>query len=164
MQPSNASQCRHVRIGRPSELDAINRVITAAIGTWHVSERMKRLAVPLYCYDAGDLELMTLLVAEDDIGKLLGVATLEHMEPGAIKGGSSSLLLHGLFVLPDASGKGIGAELMKAARSRTAELGCEGFFVKAVRESAGYFAHAGLERVHVTCPEQDYPHRFWQPV
>lgn len=86
------------------------------------------------------------------------------MQLDAIKGGFTGLLLHGLFIVPDASGKGIGAELMKVARSHTAELGCDGFLVKAVRESAGYFAHAGLEHVQVTCPEQDYAHRFWQSV
>lgn len=164
MQTSKTSQCWHIRRGSLSELEAINGVIAAAISTWRASERMKRLALPLFCYDAADLQHMVLFVAADDAGKLLGVATLEHMEPDAIKGGFTGPLLHGLFVLPYASGKGIGTALMKVARSHSAELGCDGFLVKVARESAGYFAHVGLQRVPVTCPEQDYPHRFWQSV
>ena len=164
MQTSTNSQRWRIRRGALSELEAINGVIAAAVGTWRVSERVKRLAVPLYCYEAGDLDHMAVFVAEDDAGKLLGIATLEHMAPNTLHGGLDGLLLHGLFVLPGASGKGIGAELMKVARGYSAELGCDGFLVKAAKESAGYFAHAGLQPLRVTRPEQDYPHRFWQTV
>ena len=37
----------------------------------------------------------------------------------------------------------------------------DGLFVKAMRDSLGFFARQGMRALPVEDPARDYPHRFW---
>ena len=69
---------------RPATLDdlpAINRVIEAAVMTWDLPERVKRLSLPSYRYDAFDFDHLQMVVAEDATGQPVGLASWEAADP-----------------------------------------------------------------------------------
>lgn len=45
-----------LRQGTPADLDAVNQLISRAIATWTLSDRVKRLSLPSYQYDAVDYD------------------------------------------------------------------------------------------------------------
>jgi hypothetical protein len=67
-----------IRSADKVDLDAINRVIEAAVMSWQLSERVRRLALPVYRYSTVDLAYLDAVVAEDRHGQLAGVATWER--------------------------------------------------------------------------------------
>lgn len=148
---------------RPAELgdlDAINRIITRAIGTWNVSERVKRLSLPLYHYQAEDLDHLTFLLAMDE-DRPVAVAAWEPAEAEQLPAGRSGLLLHGLYVDPEVAGSGIGSSLLHACRDAAVEQNLDGVLVKATRDAIGFFERNGLVRLPVIREDRDYPLRYW---
>jgi N-acetylglutamate synthase-like GNAT family acetyltransferase len=138
-------------------------VIRRAIRTWDLPERVKRLSEPLYQYQAADIEVLELVLAERD-GQVAGVAAWEPASPQDTPGGRSALLLHGIYVDPDAAGSGVGTRLLEAARDAVRQRGLDGLLVKAQRGAEGFFLARGLERVPVRDPRREYPHRLWTEV
>ncbi len=151
--------CR-IRIAGKPDLPAINVVIAAALTSWESTERVKRLALPVYRYQQADLDHMWMFVAEGEDGDIAGVAALEEADPGDLPVPGYGLLLHGIFVKPGAMGAGIGQRLLRAGAGVTRELGYEGLLVKSVRQSMGFFEHCGLETLKATSGT-DYPYRYW---
>jgi len=45
----------------PSDLYSINNLIAAAIGTWNLADRVKRISLPLYRYHEDDLREMQIV-------------------------------------------------------------------------------------------------------
>ena len=133
------------------DLEAINAVITQAVMAWPLPERMKRLSLPLLRYDEVDLAHFDGVVArapwqaENDPG-LAGVALFDDE------------MLHGLYVHPEAQGRGIGRALLGAVCARASENGVQRLLVKAERVSAGYFRRQGLTSAG---SESAYPHAFY---
>ncbi|MFN2338454.1 MAG: GNAT family N-acetyltransferase, partial [Gammaproteobacteria bacterium] len=80
------------------DLPAINQVIDAAVMGWNLPERVKRLALPSYHYDALDLDHLEIQVVEDGAGDITGVVACEPASPADIPAGMTGLLLHGLYV------------------------------------------------------------------
>ena len=62
-----------LRTARQADLEAINRVIEAAVMTWDLPERVKRLSLPSYRYTSVDFEHFEIVVAEDDRQSMLGI-------------------------------------------------------------------------------------------
>jgi hypothetical protein len=60
-----------------SDLPDINRIIEAAIMTWNLSDRVKRLTIPTYKYNEMDLHHLEIVVAEED-STIVGVAAWEQ--------------------------------------------------------------------------------------
>lgn len=152
-----------LRAGGPEDLEAANAVILRAIRTWDLPERVKRLSEPLYQYKAADIEILELVLAERG-GRVVGVAAWEPASPRDTPGGRSALLLHGIYVDPDAAGSGVGTRLLEAAREAARKRGREGLLVKAQRGAEGFFLARGFERVPVSDPGRDYPYRLWTEV
>lgn len=69
-----------VRAATKIDLDTINRVIEAAIMTWDLPERVKRLSLSSYYYTEQDLNHLELVVAEDGQKNIKGVAAWEHTD------------------------------------------------------------------------------------
>ena len=86
----NDSEIR-LRPAQADDLEALNRVEADAIATWDLPERVKRLALPSYSYQAHDLEHLTLLLAEAAEGPL-GVAAWEPADPADAPPGARALL------------------------------------------------------------------------
>lgn len=144
------------------ELDQANAVIEAAVMTWDLPDRVKRLSLPSYRYDAHDLEHLTLLGAEDEAGDILGVVAWEPANtaetPDAVRG----LLLHGLYVIPALHRTGIGSRLLDAALQAARQGGFEGLLVKANPDAQGFFAAKGMRQLSTEDARRDYPYRFWK--
>jgi len=146
------------------DLARTNAIIEAAVMSWSLSDRVKRLSLPVYRYRAHDLEHLTLVGASDAAGRLLGVAAWEPPEPDDAPPGKSALLLHGIFVDPGFHRRGVGSRLLLSAVEAARARGVDGLLVKATREALGFFEARGLERLPVERPDRDYPFRYWLPL
>ena len=137
------------------DLTAINRVISSAILNWPMSERARRLAVPVSQYDETDIGELELFVCVHR-NEVIGVAAYNPEYCG------KTGLLHGLYVLPIVQGQGIGKALMQEVFRAATAREQTGVLVKAQRVSAGYFEHCHLERVESAANE--YPYQYFKPV
>ena len=149
-----------LRIAGRLDLPAINTVIDLAIASWGVAERVKRLALPIYRYRQEDLDHMWLLAAEALDGVLSGVAALEEADSPDCPGPARGVLLHGIFVKPEAMGAGVGGQLLTASAGVAGALSYDGLLIKSVRQSRGFFERCGLQALPAANPN-DYPYRYW---
>ena len=144
------AQIRIRPLGR-KDLEAINDVIAEAVLAWPLPERMKRLALPLLRYDEVDLRHFHAIGAyglDSTIRPvdLFGVALWDQDA------------LHGLYVRPEAQGRGIGRRLLESVAAHARQAGFARLLVKAERVSAGYFQQQGLTAAG---SEADYPYAFY---
>ena len=146
------------------ELAGINRVITAAIMTWDLPERVKRLALPSYRYSDIDGQILEFLVARDPQSRIVGVASWEPAKGNDIPHAQQALLLHGLFVDPTCHRQGIGRALVDALLAQTAAAGSDGLLVKAQRDALDFFSAYGFLPLPVHNESRQYAHRLWKPV
>jgi GNAT superfamily N-acetyltransferase len=124
-------------------LARINDLITRAINSWNLTERVRRAALPSHLYDAADLRDYRFLLADADDGSLAGVAALTGpVEPGKALP-EPLALLHGLYVEPALHRTGIGRALLKAAEAKAVESGFHCLLVRAHRDSQGFFETNG---------------------
>jgi GNAT superfamily N-acetyltransferase len=144
--------------GYTTDLDCINHVVAAAIMSWPMPERIKRLSVPVLSYDSEDFKHYRFAVYRD-ADQIQGVAAWNSEEPIATKLGAGRLL-HGLYIYPDFQGRGLGRTLMAAVLAEAVALGADGLVVKAERPSIGFFEQCGLQPLPAAGPT-DYPYQFW---
>jgi GNAT superfamily N-acetyltransferase len=164
MSATNGTLPAPVRI-RPAgtlELEAINRVIEAAVMSWQLPERVRRLALPVYRYSETDLAYLEAVVAEDRCGRIAGVATWEAACGGDLAEGVDALLLHGIYVNPLCHRRGIGRRLFKAAESAVGKQGRDGLLVRAQADARGFFLAMGMQPLEAQSPAVHYAHRFWK--
>ena len=151
-----------LRPAQHSDLGQTNEIISAAMNTWQLSERVKRLSLPLYQYRLQDFDHMDIVVAETGEHELLGVATLETASvPDAVHG-LYSVLLHGIYVAPRRIGHGIGSRLLESVRSIARAKNFEGLLVKANPESTWFFETHGFQKLPMEDQLRDYPYRYWK--
>ena len=153
-----------IRPATDADLKRVNGVVEAAVMTWTLPERVKRLSLPSYRYQAHDLDHLHLVVAESSTDGMVGVAAWEAAEPGDAPIGTKALLLHGIYVLPDLQRGGIGTRLLEAAVQAARQGGYDGLLVKANPDAQAFFAARGLDRLPVEDPARDYPYRYWLPL
>lgn len=153
-------QTTGLRRGKVADLDAVNTIITRAIATWTVSDRVKRLALPSYHYTPDDFTQLEFLVALVD-DQLAAVAAWEPAATADLPPEYSGLLLHGLFVDPATSGQGLGRRLLHACADRAREQNRDGVLLRATRDSASFFEHCGLRKLPVENAERDHSLRYW---
>lgn len=132
----------------PADLPVLNALIERAIGSWTVSARVKRAALPSYRYEALDLADMRFFTMRDDAGRPIGLAVLS-----ALDGDPAALLLHGLYVEPVRHRRGLGRRLLAAAEEAARAAGAARLVVRAQRDAAPFFAAAGF-----AAAEGDYPY------
>jgi len=120
-----------VRAAGREDLDAINRVVGAAVMSWSLPERVRRLSLPLYRYTSVDLVHLEMVVAVSARTDIRGVAAWEAADATDTPGGYRALLLHGIHVDPLYHRQGAGSRLFMAAE-RAARAGqYDGLLVKA---------------------------------
>ncbi|MCI0505080.1 MAG: GNAT family N-acetyltransferase [Gammaproteobacteria bacterium] len=145
-----------------ADLVAVNRLIDAAIMTWDLPERVKRLSRPSYHYKSHDLETIKLVVEEDSAHHVVGIAAWEPVGSIDALEGYSAMLLHGLYVMPDHHHQGIGTQLLRAAEQAAIDKGFSGLLVKAQASAAGFFKANGMQPLEVGDTRRDYKHRYWK--
>jgi GNAT superfamily N-acetyltransferase len=156
---------RHIELElRPlaaDDLDRANAVVEAAVMTWDLPARVKRLSLPSYRYHIHDLEHLTLFGAEDLRGAIVAVAAWEPASIADTPHSARGLLLHGLYVVPALHGTGIGSRLFDAAIKAARHGGYAGLLVKANPEAMGFFVARGMQQLSPEDTRRDYPYRFW---
>lgn len=161
---STIVQTRSVTL-RPAtlaDLDAINTVIERAVQTWKLPQRVKRLALVSYRYNAFDLEMLHIVVAEDSKNRIIGIAAWEPADARDAPPGSNALLLHGIYVDPDNHRHGIGSRLLNAAELAAREQGFDGLLVKAQSGATGFFTRRGMQPLAVADSQRGYGNRYWK--
>ena len=143
-----------------ADLDAVNAVVEAAIQTWKLPDRVKRLALPVYRYTSEDLGHLQLRVLEQSSG-IVAVAAWEPADPRDLPGAGSGMLLHGLYVDPARHGQGLGARLLDDAAGAARVRGHDGILVRAQADAEGFFARRGFARLPVRDAARDYAARLW---
>ena len=151
-----------LRPATEADLDAVNRVIEAAVMTWNLPERVKRLSLPSYRYTAQDFIHLDMAVAADAQQNIIGIAAWEPADARDTPAGRSALLLHGIYVHPAHHHRGIGRELFMAAERAVREHRYDGLLVKAQEDASGFFISQGMNRLQVEDTSRHYPHRFWK--
>ena len=146
------------------ELERINDIIKFAIDTWLLPERVKRISLPLYLYEAEDLLHMQFLVAEGaDVG-IVGLAALEEFDSTEFVDLGRTMLVHGLYVDPLYHSRGIGTCLVESAELNAREIGFNGLLVKAQVDAVSFFKDIGFIKLPVNDISRDYVHRYWKTV
>ena len=154
----------NIRPAKQADLEAINHVIEAAVMTWTLPERVKRMSLPSYRYTLADFEHLQMVVAEDDKYNVMGIAAWEPAEAKDIPPGHTALLLHGIYVDPAHQHQGIGRMLFSAVEQAVAKHRCSGLLVKAQEDASGFFLSQGMSRLQIEDPSRDYANRFWKRV
>lgn len=154
----------YIRPADEIDLDALNRVIEVAVMTWALPERVKRLSLPVYRYTRQDLAHLGMVVADDQQGRVVGVAAWEEADPKDAPAGHSALLLHGIYVDPSRHRQGIGRQLFAAAEAAVSRYQCDGLLVKSQQDATEFFISLGMRRMDVDEPLRQYAHRLWKDL
>lgn len=153
-----------IRAATGADLPAINQVIEAAVMGWDLPERVKRLALPSYRYNALDLKHLIMVVAQTDAAGIVGVAAWEPAETRDCPAGKSGMLLHGLYVDPAAQGCGYGSALLADAEAAARLARVDGLLVRAQADAVPFFTHRGMRPLASGDARRDYAHRYWKDL
>lgn len=153
-----------IRLATSKDIDAINAVVEAAVMSWSLPERVKRLSLSSYRYTALDVNYLAMLVAEDDKKNIIGVAAWEPADSKDTPAGKTAILLHGIYVLPSQHYQGIGQQLFRRVEKAVSEQQCDGLLVKAHEEANGFFTRQGMQPLQAEDPARQYANRFWKNV
>ncbi len=153
-----------LRHANAADLTAINEVIDAAIMTWDLPERVKRLSLPSYRYQPHDLDTLEIVVAENSAQHIVGVAAWEPANAKDAPQGQRALLLHGIYVTPQKYRQGIGRQLFNAAEQAALEKDYSGLLVKAQADATSFFLAQGMQPLEIENERRDYAHRYWKPI
>ena len=151
-----------IRSANVDDLDAINRLIEAAVMNWQLPERVKRLALPSYRYTEMDLKYYSLLVAAEN-KEIRAVAAWDtDIHQG--KEGKRGLLLHGIYVQPEYQRNGIGSRLFREVEDAVRDLKLDGVLVKAQNDAVEFFLCQGMQKLATDDLQRDYENRYWKPL
>ena len=150
------------RMANVDDLDALNRVVEAAVMSWQLPERVKRLALPSYRYNETDLNYYSLAVAVE-ADKFIAVAAWDSAaHPG--KDGRKGLLLHGIYVQPEHQRRGIGSRLFAEAENAVRDSELDGLLVKAQNDAVKFFLAQGMQKLQAEDQQRDYENRYWKQL
>lgn len=148
---------------KQTDLQSINHVITDAIMTWNLPERVKRLALASYLYNELDLKHLNIMVAKHE-KEIIGVVSWETAAIKDTPNNKAALLLHGLYVTPTMQHQGVGKKLLDTAEKAVKEKGLDGLLVKAHAEATRFFIKQGMWEIKIQDPSRDYAHRLWKDI
>ena len=151
-----------LRKANSEDLDKINDVVAAAMDTWDLAARVKRISLPLYRYQPHDLEHLQIVIAEAGASDIVGVAALEQAPTSDFPAEPSASILHGLYVDPACHGKGIGGRLLKRVEEIAALTDARGLLVKAQHQAVEFFVRRGFKTLPIEDESRDYPYRLWK--
>jgi GNAT superfamily N-acetyltransferase len=145
------------------DLPAINTVVTSAVRTWALPERVLRLALTSLLYRESDFTHMAAVVAEDRT-EAVAAATWETAASVDTPGGGAALLIHGIYVVPERQRAGLGRRLVEHADKMAGLLMLDGLAVKVWRDSEAFFSALGFVPFGDIDNDALYPRRMWRPL
>lgn len=154
----------HIRLATLTDLNSINQVIEAAVMSWQLPERVKRLSLPSYRYTELDFKHLGFIVAQNHVHDIVGVASWEEAVPKDLPDQHKVMLLHGIYVAPDCHHQGLGRRLFQQAEQLIAAQGYEILLVKAQADADGFFLAQGMQPIEVNDEQRDYGNRFWKQL
>lgn len=152
-----------IRPASQQDLVTINQLIAAAVMTWDLPERVKRLSLPSYFYNEVDLKHFEIIVAVQN-KIIVGVAACEEVNPEELPANKTGLLLHGLYIDTDSQKQSIGTQLLIEIEKITKDKGLDGLLVKAQKDAIPFFIKQGMQPLKITNPDKNYEKRFWKIV
>jgi N-acetylglutamate synthase-like GNAT family acetyltransferase len=152
----------HIRRATIADLDSINQVIEAAVMTWNLPERVKRLSLPSYRYTELDFKHLDIIVAENEAQQIIAVATWEGVSPQELPDCQRPVLLHGIYVTPHCQHQGIGRQLFQQVEQEVLHQGYDALLVKAQADADDFFMAQGMQRLGIENDKRDYANRFWK--
>jgi GNAT superfamily N-acetyltransferase len=147
-----------IHVAKRSDLVCINEVIAEAVMAWPMAERLKRLSVPVLCYDCEDFNHYQFILYKDQ-GATVGIGAW-NAQVTVVTARGDGRLLHGLYILPAYQGMGFGQRLMEQILTEAMAIGADGLQIKAERPAITFFEHCGLHALSAGSPT-DYPYQFW---
>jgi predicted N-acetyltransferase YhbS len=151
-----------LRPAQLQDLDDINRVIEAAVQSWDLPERVKRLSLFSYRYTEVDFDHLEMIVAEIDTQGIIGVAAWEMADAKDAPSGKRALLLHGIYVVPSMHDQGIGRQLFHSAENAVRRYQVPGLLVKAQAGANGFFLAMGMQPLANGDSATRYANSFWK--
>jgi GNAT superfamily N-acetyltransferase len=143
----------------------VNAIIAAAIDSWPLPARLRRLSVPVLAYRDDDFDAYAIALvhcAGRSEGAPVGVVA-RCLETSVADG--SYLFVHGLYLLPALQRRGIGRELLGRLEGEAVEARARGVLVKAERVALPFFLGAGYAQLAPgEGPGGDYPYRCWREL
>jgi GNAT superfamily N-acetyltransferase len=160
----NSSSDLVFRPVKPSDLCLINRIVEQTVSSWGLPERVYRLTKPLLAYSETDLSFMRAILVLNAERNAIGTALWEtgHLESAAKQ--TSSLFLHGLYVLPEFQRQGIGTRLIDHVSRYARKAGYNGIEIKAWRDSEPFFLRLGFNDLADAHESILHPRQLWRPA
>lgn len=152
----------NIRSANQIDLDAINKIIHAAVMSWKLPERVKQLSVTSHYYNEIDLKYLDIIVAEEN-NMILAVAALEN-EINISLPECDAILLHGIYVLPEHQGTGLGRKLFHEIETMAHARQADAIVVKAQKDAEGFFRAMHLEKLDTIDSNRDYENRYWKKL
>ena len=151
-----------LRRARASDLQSVNNLIAAAIDTWSLADRVKRISLPLYRYHEDDLRDMQLVVAHSSDDEIFGIAALEQAYATDLFGGLEASVLHGIYVAPNLHRNGVGSALLEKIENMARSNDTEVLLVKARPEAMSFFSSHGFGTLPTRDHLRDYPYQLYK--
>ena len=126
------------------DLDTVNQIVARSLEGWGLPERVYRMSLRSFLYNAVDTEHMELTVAWSENGTGAGVAAWEPDFSSEDSSEHRPILLHGLYVVPTWQGRGVGTRLLDSGVQRALERDFGRIVVKAWRDAEGFFRARGF--------------------
>jgi GNAT superfamily N-acetyltransferase len=142
-----------IRPARPPEAEALGALCTRSKAHWGYDAEFMRLSAASLTVKAELIASGRVVVAEDDAGRVLGVAAVAPMEE------AGSYDLDRLFVEPDALRRGVGQALMRAAEEIARAEGALRLIILADPNAAEFYERMGAIRLG-DAPSDSIPGRL----
>lgn len=151
-----------VRPADQADLAVINNIVITAIDTWGLAQRVHRLAQRSLAYTRFDLEYMRMVLGENETGDEIATALWEL--EADVSNNFSSILLHGIYVLPGYQRCGVGVRMIEHVMNIAKKDGIDRIAVKAWRGSEEFFLKLGFNSPQDAGRKTLYPRRLWKAV
>ncbi len=138
------------RYATAADLVAVNSVVTRAVATWQVSDRVIRLAMPSLRYTPADFQHMRILMGTDCADAPIAVAVWEVSTGRSNAASAIEWLLHGLYVMPERQRSGVGASLLQHVIDMATQCGVATVALHAWRDAEAFFHARGFQPERAT--------------